>query len=234
MAPASSASSTRSRSANEVSTTTCTGVALLGDPPRRLDAVHARHRQVHQHDVRPLFQAQRHRRLAVAGRAHHLQPGIRGEQLHEAVSDDRVVVHDHHPDHVGAPPVRRWCRSPGCELTRSSAPADGTGRAASTGRSVPRPAVGQSAPRRTRARRRSRAASPCRWLSTRRRRARRRHAQPCFATPPGRCETPAARPRSAATARSATSMSRRFRDAVRVAARSGRAAASPWSRSAGG
>src|SRR5436190_8438908 len=77
-----------------------TGAGVVGgDAPGGLEAVHARHRQIHQHDVGLVLGYRRQRRLAVRSRGNDLHAVSGGEQLLEARAHDDVVVDDEDPDH---------------------------------------------------------------------------------------------------------------------------------------
>ena len=66
------------------------------DPPGRLEPVHLRHPDVHQHDVRPVLERGRDRLPPVRGLGHHLD-ARRAEDQPEAAADQRLVVGDDHP-----------------------------------------------------------------------------------------------------------------------------------------
>ena len=68
------------------------------DPPGRLEAVHHRHPNVHQHHVGPFAGGECNRLGAVARLADHLDVGLAGEQHREAAADERLVVGDHDSD----------------------------------------------------------------------------------------------------------------------------------------
>ena len=85
------------------------------DPPGRLEPVHLRHPDVHQHDVRPVLERGRDRLPPVRGLGHH-RDARRAEDQPEAAPDQRLVVGDDHPGarvrsraHRGA--ARNWCRT---------------------------------------------------------------------------------------------------------------------------
>ena len=67
--------------------------------PDRLDAVHPRHPQVHQHDVRVVLRGQRERLLAVGRGGHQLDAVEQPEQRAEALADDALVVGEQDADH---------------------------------------------------------------------------------------------------------------------------------------
>src|SRR5207248_8165775 len=66
------------------------------DPPGRLEPVHLRHPDVHQHDVRPVPERGRDRLPPVRGLGHH-RDARRAEDQPEAAADQRLVVRDDHP-----------------------------------------------------------------------------------------------------------------------------------------
>ena len=66
------------------------------DPPGRLEPVHLRHPDVHQHDVRPVLEGGRDRLPPVRGLGHH-RDARRAEDQPEAAPDQRLVVGDDHP-----------------------------------------------------------------------------------------------------------------------------------------
>ena len=68
--------------------------ALARQPPRRLDAVHARHADVHQHDVGRVGLGGRDRLLAGARLGHDLDRAGRLEHRLEAGAHHRLVVGD--------------------------------------------------------------------------------------------------------------------------------------------
>ena len=63
----------------------------------RLDAVHARHPQVHQHDVGGVLGGERERLLAVGRGADELDPVEQAEQRAEALAHDALVVGEQDP-----------------------------------------------------------------------------------------------------------------------------------------
>ena len=65
------------------------------DLPRRLDAIHHRHQQVHQDHVGPRFFGVPHRFLPVADLCHHLEAIGFGEQGPDALAHDGMVVGNH-------------------------------------------------------------------------------------------------------------------------------------------
>ena len=75
-------------------------------PAGGLDAVHRRHLDVHDDDVRPR-QLRLAQRLGAGRRLrHHLDAVERRQQRRHAAADDRVVVRDEHPDRAGAGSLR--------------------------------------------------------------------------------------------------------------------------------
>jgi hypothetical protein len=92
-----------------VSTTTLAPPSAR-DAARRLDAVDARHLEVHEHDVRLVPRRQRDRLLAVGGERDDLDTGRRGEQAAEAGAHDLVVVGDQHADREGLRGLHRTIR----------------------------------------------------------------------------------------------------------------------------
>ena len=56
-------------------------------------AVHARHAQVHDHDLRRKGGGQSHGLAAAQGHARHTQMGVRGEQAAHAFHEQLVIVH---------------------------------------------------------------------------------------------------------------------------------------------
>jgi hypothetical protein len=86
--------------------------AQAGDPARRLDAVDARHLEVHEHDVRLAVEGQVDRLLAVGGHADHLDVGHAGEQAVQARAYEVVVVDDEDPDRPAlCGSEHPWCRA---------------------------------------------------------------------------------------------------------------------------
>ena len=71
-----------------------------GEPPDRLDPVHARHPQVHQHHVGVVAAGELDRLLAVRGGADQLDPVEQPEQRAEALADHALVVGEQDADHV--------------------------------------------------------------------------------------------------------------------------------------
>ena len=63
---------------------------------------HARHPQVHQHDVGVVLGGERDRLLAVGGGADELDPVEQPEQRAEALADDALVVGEQDADHAGS------------------------------------------------------------------------------------------------------------------------------------
>ena len=63
-----------------------------GQPARGLDAVQLRHGDVHDDHVGMQFLGQLHGFAAVAGLAHDLHVGLRGEDHAEALAHQRVIV----------------------------------------------------------------------------------------------------------------------------------------------
>src|SRR6476646_2993145 len=98
--------------------------SLGRDPAGRLDASDAGHREVHEHDVGSLLDAERDGCLAVADGADDLEIGMRTEQRHEPVSDDGVVVDDCDAYHVADTSRSTSVPEPGFDVTVSVPPAD--------------------------------------------------------------------------------------------------------------
>ena len=73
--------------------------AAGGQPPDRLDAVHPRHPQVHQHDIRVVLGGERERLLAVGRGGHQLDPVEQPEQRAQALAHDALVIGEQDPDH---------------------------------------------------------------------------------------------------------------------------------------
>ena len=100
-----------------VSMTIRGGSGRVEDLCRRSEAVHDRHPDVHEHDVR-------------AGPGHHLEPltsvsgladdidvGLRGEQHADAGAEQRLIVDEDDPDHAISPigsEARTTNRPPSC------------------------------------------------------------------------------------------------------------------------
>ena len=79
------------------------GLGPLGlDPADRGDAVHVRHQQVHQDDVRLEAAGHRHALGAVGGLADDLDVGLEVEEDPQPHPDDRMVVDDEHADGGGS------------------------------------------------------------------------------------------------------------------------------------
>ena len=91
----------RGRSENDVRTSTAVSGPVGEQPPRRLDAVQARHVEVHEHDVGLGVARALDGLLAVGGEADELHVGQRLDEPSEAVADDAVVVGDEDADHRG-------------------------------------------------------------------------------------------------------------------------------------
>jgi hypothetical protein len=112
------------------------GRAARGEPADRLDAVAARHPQVHQHDVGVVLGGERDRLLAVGGGADELDPVEQPEQRAEALADDALVVGEQDADHAGSHSStgsrRRW--------DRRQAPPSSSARSAHAGQPVARAA----------------------------------------------------------------------------------------------
>src|SRR5439155_16385216 len=85
--------------------------AGFGQAPRRLDAVDARHSNVHEDDVRSKGADSFDRRGSVARLADHLEVGLRLEDHAEAGADERLVVDDQDLDghQAGSSMGRRAC-----------------------------------------------------------------------------------------------------------------------------
>ena len=77
---------------------------VAGDPAGRLEAVHHRHPDVHQHHVGVLAGGEGDGFGTVARLADDLDVGFAGEQHREAAAHERLVVGDHHPDRHSASP----------------------------------------------------------------------------------------------------------------------------------
>ena len=101
------------------------------DPGRRGDAVHARHPDVHQHDVGRVGVERRRHLVAVARLADDPQAVRAVEHHREAGPHQRVVVDDQDPDHAGhgsdadtrnSVAVARWSSWPPASRTRSVSP----------------------------------------------------------------------------------------------------------------
>ena len=102
------------------------GLGPLGlDPADRGDAVHVRHQQVHQDDVRLEAAGHRHALGAVGRLADDLDVGLEVEEDAQAHPDDGVVVDDEHADPGGGSVTS----APGGE-----APDGSVGRSGSVGR----------------------------------------------------------------------------------------------------
>ena len=72
--------------------------AELADTCRRLNTVRLRHHEVHEHDVRARSPHLPHRFLPVSCFRQDFDVRLRLQESHQAVPDDRVVVHDQHPN----------------------------------------------------------------------------------------------------------------------------------------
>src|SRR3954453_1215776 len=95
----------------------------VDDALRGLDAVHDRHRQVHEDDVRPGVAGERDRLRAVRGRPDDLDVAGAVEQLGEPGPHDGVVLGEQHTDHAtGTSRLTRVPR-PGSESMSSLPPA---------------------------------------------------------------------------------------------------------------
>ena len=68
---------------------------------RRLEPVHARHADVHDHDVGPPALCERHRRLAVGRLADHADVRRAAQRKPKSLADDLVVVDDQAGDLLG-------------------------------------------------------------------------------------------------------------------------------------
>ena len=75
--------------------------ALFLEAPGYLESVDARKAHVQDEHVRLQPRARVERRVAVAGLPHHLDPGVLLTRHPDGVPEQRVVVHDHHPDRLG-------------------------------------------------------------------------------------------------------------------------------------
>ena len=71
------------------------------DPADRGHAVHVRHEEVHEHDIRGQAAGHGHALGAVGGLAHDLDVGQEVEEGAEAHADDGVVVDEEHADARG-------------------------------------------------------------------------------------------------------------------------------------
>ena len=194
-----------------------------GQPPRRLDAGHPGHREVHQRDVGLELERGLHSRRAVPGHADHLDVLDRGEEVAHPLAEHGVVVDDEDADHARARGGGRAAaaRRRRVRRARRGRRARRPARASSAARRPPwPPAPGPGRRRRSRAppRRRPRAArrgsgargrGGRRWSAPRwrcgRGRARRRRAAP-GARAGGR-----SRPRAAPAGRRARAAPRRAR-----------------------
>ena len=67
------------------------------DPARRVEAVGARHAQVHEDDVGPELARELDRLLAVGGAADDLDPPVEREDRLERLGEEQVVVGDQDP-----------------------------------------------------------------------------------------------------------------------------------------
>src|SRR3954470_10295929 len=74
---------------------------LGANAPDGLDAVDARHDEVHERDVGRQARHRLHRLLAVRGLPHDLDVVLEGQEGAQALADDGVVVGDEHADHRG-------------------------------------------------------------------------------------------------------------------------------------
>src|SRR5207344_240165 len=96
----------------------------LADPARRLDAVHARHAQVEQRHVRIVLRDEGAGPGAVGRRAGDLDPGHEAEQRHEPLTDDGLIICDHHAHdavaHAGT--VARTVKNPSSRAAVTSPP----------------------------------------------------------------------------------------------------------------
>jgi len=75
--------------------------------PGGLDAVHHRHLQVHQDDVRPALCGQGEGFFAVPGHPHDLDLIVRAQDGLQAIADDGLVITDQDTNHRRlSPPAR--------------------------------------------------------------------------------------------------------------------------------
>ena len=133
LAPARSASKTYSSRSNVVRMRTLGWKAWQSaQPAGGLDAVHARHPNVHQHHVRPDLAADLDRGGAVGRGARHLEVRLGAEQRGEAAAHHVVVVGDHDPDRRG-----RHAALPDADGPATAGPAAWTGRLAWTRKPPP-------------------------------------------------------------------------------------------------
>ena len=80
----------------------------LGDDLRSGDAVHARHVDVHDDDVRAHLHRQLDRFLSAAGRASHVDLALRAEEARQVVARLGDVVDDEELDHARSPVAAVW------------------------------------------------------------------------------------------------------------------------------
>src|SRR5262249_30043569 len=80
------------------------------DRLRRLDAVHHRHRDVHQDDVRLELPRETHRLLAVAGRPDHRDPAVLPEDRLDRLREEPLLVRYQHANtcHRRPGPETAW------------------------------------------------------------------------------------------------------------------------------
>ncbi len=101
-------------------------VGVLGaQPAGGLDAVAARHAQVHQHDVGRQLAGERDGLGAVGGGADDLDAGQQAEHHGQALADHPLVVGDEHPDHAG---TARSTRNPSWSAVVTSVPPSSSAR----------------------------------------------------------------------------------------------------------
>jgi len=85
---------------------------LVGDSARGLDAVHARHANIHDDEVRSEFAHGPHRGLAVACFTHDAQVRVVLEQAAQALPHHPVIIDQQDPGGNAGPPSTSLPRSP--------------------------------------------------------------------------------------------------------------------------
>ena len=74
---------------------------VRGDAPGRLDAIHDRHLDVDERDIRQVFLGQRQALAAIGGLGYHLDVLLDIEKRAESAADEGLVVDHKDTDHDG-------------------------------------------------------------------------------------------------------------------------------------